>query len=464
VIVLVSEENDDVTPDPLRLAIDIATRVRERGGRALAVGGFVRDRLRGESSKDVDLEVFGIAEPDLLPLLASVGRVDAVGQAFAVYKIGPVDVALPRRESKTGRGHKAFAVTGDPAMPIAEAARRRDFTINAISWDPLTGEYVDPVGGRADLSGGILRAVDPERFADDSLRVLRALQLAARFELRATPETIALCRSLPLDDLPSERIWGELEKLLLKAGRPSLGFALAREMDVTVKLLPEMHALIGCPQEPEWHPEGDVWVHTLLVIDRAKQLNGDLDRARLATVMLAAICHDLGKPSTTAQIDGRIRSLGHEEAGVAPAARLLDRLNVQSLDGFDVRSQVLALTAHHLKPGAFYKARDGVTDAAFRRLAQKVDMELLARVARADCLGRTGDFDCSAMDWFLERARALGVEHEAPPPILKGRHLIELGVAPGPRMGEILRAVYELQLDGQVQDLAGAVAEARTRI
>ena len=450
-----------MSSDPLPLAVEIATRVRDRGGRALAVGGFVRDRLLGEAAKDLDLEVFGIPEAELLPLLSSIGRVDAVGQAFAVYKIGAIDVALPRRESKTGRGHKAFAVTGDPFMSAADAARRRDFTINAISWDPLSDEYVDPVGGRADLEQRVLRVVDPERFADDSLRVLRALQLAARFELDATAETIALCRSLPLDDLPPERVWGELEKLLLKAARPSRGFALARVMDVTAKLLPEMHALIDCPQEPEWHPEGDVWIHTLMVIDQARRLNGDLDRARLATVMLGAVCHDLGKPSTTAVIDGRIRSLGHEEAGVAPATQVLDRLNVQSLDGFDVRAQVLAVTAHHLKPGAFYKVRGELTDGAFRRLAQKVDMELLARVARADCLGRTGTFDCSAMDWFLERARTLGVEHAPPAPILMGRHLIELGVAPGPRMGELLRAVYERQLDGAVTTLDEAIAEVK---
>ena len=448
-----------MNPDPLPLAVEIATRVRERGGRALAVGGFVRDRLLGEASKDVDLEVFGIPEAELLPLLAGIGRVDAVGQAFAVYKIGPVDVALPRRESKTGRGHKAFAVTGDPTMPVAEAARRRDFTINAISWDPLTGEYVDPVGGRADLAARILRVVDPGRLPTTRCGCCGRCNLRHASSCARPTRRSRLCRSLPLDDLPSERIWGEIEKLLLKSRCPSIGFALAREMDVTAKLLPEMHALIDCPQEPEWHPEGDVWIHTLMVIDQARRLNGDLDRARLATVMLGAVCHDLGKPGTTAVIDGRIRSLGHEEAGVEPATRLLDRLNVQSLDGFDVRAQVLAITAHHLKPGAFFKARDGVSDGAFRRLAQKVDLELLARVARADCLGRTGDFDCSAMDWFLERARALGVEHDAPAPILMGRHLIELGVAPGPRMGEILRAVYELQLDGRTLDVRSRRAD-----
>jgi tRNA nucleotidyltransferase (CCA-adding enzyme) len=225
-----------------------------------------------------------------------------------------------------------------------------------------------------------------------------------------------------------------------------------------------MHALIDCPQEPEWHPEGDVWVHTLMVIDRAREANHDLDRGRLAAIMLGAVSHDFGKPATTSTIDGRIRSLGHEEAGVEPASRFLDRLNVHTLDGFDVRAQVLGLTAHHLKPGAFYKVRDELRDGAFRRLALKVDLELLARLARADCLGRTGTFDCSTMDWFLERARALGVEHKPPAPLLMGRHLLELGMTPGPRMGEVLRAVYELQLDGGVTTLEEAVAEARTKL
>jgi tRNA nucleotidyltransferase (CCA-adding enzyme) len=198
-----------------------------------------------------------------------------------------------------------------------------------------------------------------------------------------------------------------------------------------------------------------------MVIDRARAQNGDLDRPRLAAVMLGAVCHDLGKPSTTALIDGRIRSLGHEEAGVAPATRVLDRLNLFSLDGFDVRTQVLGLTAHHLKPGAFHKVRDAVGDGAFRRLAQKVDLELLARLAKADCLGRTGEFDCTAMDWFLDRARALGVEHRPPAPLLMGRHLLELGVSPGPRMGELIKQVYELQLDGIVTTLEEAIDAGR---
>jgi tRNA nucleotidyltransferase (CCA-adding enzyme) len=188
----------------------------------------------------------------------------------------------------------------------------------------------------------------------------------------------------------------------------------------------------------------------------------DLDYPRRATVMLAALCHDFGKPSTTAVIDGRIRSMEHEAQGVAPTLSFLDRLNVRSIDGYDVRAQVVGLVAQHLKPGSWFKVRDQVGDGAFRRLSQKVDLELLARLAKADCLGRDpGRFDCSAMDWFLERARALGVEHRPPAPILMGRHLLLLGLEPGPRVGEILKAVYEQQLDGAVTTLDEAIEAAR---
>ena len=344
-------------------------------------------------------------------------------------------------------------------MAFADAARRRDFTINAIAWDPLTDEYLDPFNGRRDLDRRILRVVDPQTFADDSLRVLRALQFAARFDLTIDPDTARICSSIPLDDLPAERIWGEFEKLLLQAERPSIGFALARELGVVRQLLPEMEPLYDCPQDPEWHPEGNVWIHTLMVIDKARELNADLDRPRLAAVMLGAVCHDLGKPATTALIDGRVKSPNHEAMGVEPATRILDRLNVHTLDNFDVRFQVLGIVAEHLRPSAFHKAKDTVTDGAFRRLAQKVDLELLVRFARADCHGRAGTFDCSAMDWFIERARSLGVEHKPPQPILLGRHLIEMGVKPGPEMGRILKAVYELQLDSAVTSLE----EARQR-
>jgi tRNA nucleotidyltransferase (CCA-adding enzyme) len=446
----------------LDTAIHIATLVKREGGRALVVGGWVRDRLMGRPSKDVDVEVYNLDAQRVRALLETIGRVNTVGESFTVYKVANVDVALPRRESKVGRGHRAFAVVGDPSMSVAEAARRRDFTINAIAWDPLSGEYLDPFDGRRDLlERKVLRAVDPQTFGDDSLRVLRGIQFAARFELVMDDATRALCAGIPLDDLPAERIWGEIEKLLLLAERPSIGLMLALELGVVDALFPELKATVACPQEPEWHPEGDVWVHTLLVIDQARRRLDDLDKPRQTAVMLGAVCHDLGKPATTALLDGRIRSLDHEQAGVAPASALLDRLNVHTVGGYDVRRQVLGIVAHHLKPHSFATSPTPVGDGAFRRLAQKVDLELLARVAAADCEGRGGGFDCSAIDRFLERARALGVEHQAPSPLLLGRHLLDLGVAPGPRMGEVLRQVYEQQLDGRVATLEDAVAAAR---
>jgi tRNA nucleotidyltransferase (CCA-adding enzyme) len=446
-------------------AAQLATAVRAEGGRALVVGGWVRDRLRDVPSKDLDVEVFGIPHDRLPALLGALGRVEAVGQSFPVYKLVglggiTIDVALPRRESKRGRGHKGFEVHGDPGMSVREAARRRDFTVNAIAWDPLAGIYEDPFDGRGDLARRRLRAVDPATFGDDSLRVLRAVQFAARLDFTLEPSTAELCRRIPLDDLPAERIWGEVEKLLAQAERPSLGFALALDLGVVDHVFPELRPLVGCQQEPEWHPEGDVWVHTLMVIDQARARNGDLDHPRLITVMLGAVCHDLGKPATTAFIDGRLRSPDHEQAGVEPTLALLDRLNLHSIGGYDVRGQVVGLVAHHLKPGMFHKAAH-VGDGAFRRLAQKVDLELLARLARADCHGRTGGFDCSAMDWFIERARQLGVEHLPPAPLLLGRHLLALGLPPGPRIGELLRAVYDKQLDGEVQTVEAAIEEAR---
>jgi len=452
-------------PELPEVAVAIAHAVRDDGGRALVVGGWVRDRLLGHDSKDVDLEVYQLPADRLRSVLSRFGSVNAVGESFTVYKIGDIDVGLPRRESKTSRGHRGFEVTGDPSMPVEEAARRRDFTVNAIGWDPLTDEYVDPFGGRQDLlERRVLRAVDPRTFPDDSLRVLRGMQFAARFSLEMDEATRVLCRRIGLDDLPAERIWGEIEKLLLLAPRPSIGFTLGLELDVVRRLLPELHALVDCPQEPDWHPEGDVWVHTLMVIDQARTRIDDLEKPQQITLMLGAVCHDLGKPRTTAFVDGRIRSIDHEQAGVEPAMRLLDRLNVHTIGGFDVRHHVEGIVAHHLKPLAFFKSVTPVGDGAFRRLAQKVDLELLARLAESDCLGRTGTFDCSGIRWFLERARGLGVQHQAPDPIVKGRHILELGVPAGPRVGDVLRQIYEQQLDGRVETLDDGLSLARAII
>jgi len=452
--------------------MELAQSIRDRGGRALLVGGCVRDELMGWQTKDWDLEVYGIDPAELRSLLNRFGEVNVVGEAFTVYKLGPdLDVSIPRRERKSGRGHRAFVIEGDPAMPVKEAAARRDFTINAILQDPLTEEIIDPFHGRNDLAAGLLRAVSPDTFGEDSLRVLRAAQFAARFGFTIESATVALCRSIMLDDLPPERVWGEIEKLLLRSAHPSIGLDWLRKLSAIQQLFPELEALIDVPQEPEWHPEGDVWIHTLLTTDRARESIDDLDYPRQVTVMLAAVCHDLGKPATTVFVDGRIRSREHEEGGVQPTLDFLDRLNVYTLDGYDVRAQVVALVRNHLKPGEFYKRRDEVGDGAFRRLARKCELDLLYRVAQADSLGRNADwvpreqwYTAEAQEWFIERARELDVTSRAPAPILLGRHVLELGLPPGPRVGEITKAVYEMQLDGRVTTLADARAAARKLI
>lgn len=444
--------------------LDIARAVQDAGGRALLVGGCVRDELMGIAPKDWDLEAYGIQPEPLRAILDRFGSVNIVGEAFTVYKLGPhLDVSMPRRERKTGRGHRAFFIEGDPAMSFEEAARRRDFTVNAILQDPLTEEIIDPANGRADIERKLLRAVSADTFSEDSLRVLRAAQFAARFEFDIDTSTAELCRAIDLSDLPAERVWGEMEKLLLRARRPSIGLKWLRELSAVDQLFPGLKALIDVPQEPEWHPEGDVWIHTLLTTDRARELIDGLAYPKQVTVMLAAVAHDFGKPATTAFVDGRIRSREHEEAGVEPAISFLDRLNIHTLDGYDVRAQVIALVRDHLKPGEFYKKRDEVGDGAFRRLARKCELDLLYRVAKADSLGRNADwvprekwFSAEAQEWFIARARELAVESQAPTPFLLGRHLLEIGLEPGPRMGEITKAVYEMQLDGRVLNLADA--------
>jgi tRNA nucleotidyltransferase (CCA-adding enzyme) len=462
------------------LVLDLCKAVRDAGGRAFLVGGWVRDletrRLQGQAGApaagELDLEVYRLPAERLASLLGRFGEVKLVGQSFAVYKLVPhqtagsgaepaIDVSLPRRDTKIAPGHRGFEVQGDPNLSQQEATRRRDFTVNAMMHDPLKGETIDLWSGRNDLRARLLRAVDPSTFVEDSLRVLRAVQFAARLDFAIEPATVELCRRIGLSDLPAERIWGEIEKLLLKAGRPSIGLEWACRLGVVDKLFPELGALRGCPQEPEWHPEGDVWIHTLLAVDQAKREIDGLPLEKELTVMLAVVCHDFGKPSTTAVVDGRIRSYEHEAAGVPPTIAFLDRLNIRTLHGYDVREQVVQLVAHHLTPSHYFKNRDNVGDGAFRRLARRLEPDLLYRVSRADCLGRTGEFSTEAQEWFIGKVRALSVESRPPSPLFMGRHLLEMGLPPGPAIGRITRAVYELQLDGRIHDLEEAKREAR---
>lgn len=456
--------------------LSICEAVREAGGRAVLVGGWVRDRLHGFESKDFDIEVYGLDAARLRGVLESIAHVNTVGEHFSVYKLvfqrpvesgernpdepSPadqtnerleIDVSIPRRESKSGRGHRGFVIEGDPSMTFEEAARRRDFTINAVMYDPLTGETIDPYGGEEDFRRRVLRAVAADTFVEDSLRVLRAVQLAARFEMTVEPSTADLCRGIDLSDLPSERIWGEIEKLLLLAERPSIGLHIAQELGVVSKLFPELSALIDGLNDTSF-------THTALSLDQAAKLTLGLSKPERIAVMLATMCHDLGKP-IAAKLS-HTESTDHAALSVEPARSIMKTLGLHTLAGYDARSQALSLVREHLRPSQFYESRQEVSDGAFRRLAQGVDLDLLYRLAKAIALAR-GAASTIAEDWFIERACKLGVEHGPPAPVLLGRHLIEAGDAPGPEMGRVLREVYQLQLDGKVTTLEEALASAR---
>ena len=431
-----------------------------KGGRVLAVGGCVRDAVVGTTTKDVDIEVYGIEPAELVSTLAEHFRIDLVGQAFGVVKLHDyaIDIAIPRHESKSGLGHKAFDILSNPCMTPEDAASRRDFTINSMALEPTSGELIDPFGGMRDIRMRILRHTSA-KFVEDPLRVLRGMQFAARLQLTVAPETVALCRGIDPEDLARERIFEEWKKLLLLGVRPSIGLEFLRACD-WIRVFPELEALIGCPQEPEWHPEGDVWTHTLHCLDAfAQERLGD--EWEDLVVGLAILCHDLGKPLTTKNEDGRIRSAGHEAAGESPTRSFLARMTHQT----DLVEAVVSLVMTHLRPKELFDAEAG--DAAVRRLARRVGrIDRLVRVARADQMGRPPvQFDgFQAGEWLLNKARCLDVEKAAPKPIVMGRHLIDLGLKPGHDFGRILSRCYDAQIEGEFFTLEAGIEYARSVI
>jgi tRNA nucleotidyltransferase (CCA-adding enzyme) len=327
-----------------------------------------------------------------------------------------------------------------------------------MAWDPDTRELRDPFNGRGDLNSRILRNVSPQ-FAEDPLRVLRGMQLSARFELTAAPETLALCRTLTQEGQPRERLWEEWKKLLLQGCRPSVGLHFLRDCG-WLRFYPELAALQGCPQDPVWHPEGDVWIHTLHCLDWFATERTSHDQDDLI-VGLGVLCHDFGKPATTREDDGRITSRRHEPAGEDPTRCFLERLTNQQ----DITDEVMPLVLCHLRPRALYDAQ--ATDSAVRRLARQVQrLDRLVRVARADHAGRPPKpFDgFPAGEWLLNRARQLEVEAQAPVPLLMGRHLLELGVQPSPEMGRLLDECYEAQLDGEFTTVEEGLIYAKNKL
>lgn len=356
------------------------------------------------------------------------------------------DISIPRRDSKTGRGHRGFLVDLDPSLSYADAARRRDLTMNSMAFDPLTGEVLDPHGGRDDIARKVLRAVDPQTFGEDSLRALRVAQFRARFCFEPDAELRRLCALTDLSDLPGERIFEELRKMLLKGSRPSLGLELLRETGL-LRFFPELETMVGVPQDPEWHPEGDVWEHTLLVVDEAaRSRTGDEDTD--LALLLGALCHDLGKPATTVIEEGRIRSPAHEDVGVPTAKAFLERLRVPG----EIQERVGALVRHHLAPANF--AQGGASARAYRRLARKlvrsgVTFRMVYLVARADHFGRTTqqalEREFPEGDAFLEGAEAVEAEAASGRDVVMGRHLLDRGYAPSPWFGQVLAACREVQ-------------------
>lgn len=436
----------------------LAKMVGALGGTTYFVGGTVRDALLGRKIKDVDVEVFGVEQKTLEAILATFGEVNLVGKSFGVYKVGDLDVALPRTEVKTGDGHKGFTVVPDPLLPVVEAMRRRDFTMNAVYQNVLTAEVVDHFGGVQDIQNKVIRVVDEVTFRDDSLRVLRAAQFASR--LGFTVVDAEFMRTVDLTDLPAERVFGELEKLLLGANVRN-GLETLDAVGAVAQLFPELDVLRNVEQDAVWHPEGDVWTHTLMVMAVSNGITENLPKAEKLTVMLACLLHDLGKAVTTERCGDRVKAHGHSEAGVPLAENVLDRLNVFTVDGFDVRTNVLQLVEKHLLPAQLHNMNkgEGVKDSVFRRLSTKVNVKLLAYVCKADVLGRGGEVDADCVDWFNERINRLDIVDKVIEPILKGRHLIEMGMKPSKEFGVILDAVFEKQLDGAVTNLGEALAQ-----
>lgn len=435
--------------------------LRSAGGQPRLVGGCVRDWLLGLEPKDFDVEVYGLDYEALGRALAPFGPTDLVGRSFGVLKVRldglEYDFSLPRRESKTGVGHRGFAVSPDFSLTEAEAAARRDFTVNAIAYDPIEDRILDFHDGADDLKRQVLRHTSPA-FTEDPLRVLRAFQFAARFGFTLAPETVALCRSISdtYAELAVERVWGEWEKWAVKSAQPSRGLVVLKQTG-WLRHFPEIAALDGLPQEPEWHPEGDVFVHTGHCLDALVKLDswraGSPATRRLLS--LAVLAHDFGKATTTKQAErrGKLRwtSPEHEAAGGPFAETFLQRIGAPLELGEYVRPLVMNHLLHHDGPAEY-------RDTTVRRLARKIapaTLDDLMAVMRADHLGRPPLVSAETekrLGYLRAAAHKLALEHAAPKPIILGRHLIALGCKPGPHFTPALDAAFESQLDGAFSD------------
>ncbi len=418
-------------------AKEIAVKVSLAGGRAYFVGGFVRDRLLGVNGKDIDIEVHGIDVNTLREILSTLGTTLEMGESFGIFSLRgtDIDVALPRKESATGRGHRDFDISVDPCIGTEKAAMRRDFTVNALMEDVLTGEIIDHFGGQKDLENKILRHVNDASFPEDPLRVLRLAQFAARFGFSVAEETKALCRTIDLSSLSKERIEGEMKKALLTAYSPSVFFEVLRDVNGLDFWYPEIKSLTGLRQNPRFHPEGDVWVHTMEVLDRCA-----LYRDKVSdpfAFMLSALCHDLGKIEATKELDGVIHAYAHESLGLPIAEKFLHRITNEK----SVIKYVLNMTALHMKPGVM--ARAGSSMKSFNKLFdESINPRELIFLALCD----EGERNENIEEILLER---LGVFEEIMSrPYVQGRDLTAAGLKPDKSFSEILDYAHKLRLAG----------------
>ena len=438
-----------------KILIDILVSLQELGARPILVGGCVRDYFLNKEIKDFDIEIFDFDSLELLEIsLKKFGNVKLVGKSFGVLTLKvegyDFDFALPRIEKKVGNSHTDFEVITNSNLSFEEAAIRRDFTINAIGYDYFKDEFIDPFNGIDDLKNRIIRHINDKTFIEDSLRVYRAIQFAARFEFNLDENTKELCKKIVLSDelsyLPKERVYEEFKKLYLKSSKPSVGFELLRELGL-LKYFKELEALINCEQEPEYHPEGDVWIHTLMCLDElAKILEKEKieDEYKKLYLFYAVLCHDFGKPFCTKEINGKITSYKHESLGIEPTISFLEKLTNEK----KFIEIVCSLVKNHLIPFQLYLSHS--SEKAVKRLSLKVNIEDLCLVCLADCLGRDIEDKCKcydAINWLNEKAKELEIHNEPIKQLVLGRDLIALGYKPSKEFKEILEFAFDLQID-----------------
>ncbi|HEX4229838.1 MAG TPA: CCA tRNA nucleotidyltransferase [Bryobacteraceae bacterium] len=426
------------------LAIEIVRELRERGHQAFLVGGCVRDRLLGITPKDYDVSTDAVPQN----VLSYFAQSQPVGAHFGVILVGSssgahVEVATFRSEGAYADGRRPEEVRFEtnPRLDVL----RRDFTVNGLMEDPTTGEILDYCGGQTDLRAGIIRAIgDPRRrFAEDHLRMLRAVRFAARFHFAIEPETMRAIRDLApaIHRISAERIRDELVRILTE-GDARRGLELLDESGLLAEILPEVKAYQGVPQPPEFHPEGDVWTHTLMMLEKLKRPT--------VTLAFGILLHDVGKPPTF-RVAGRIRFDGHAEVGSEMAARILSRLKFPN----DECDQIVSLVANHMR----FKDVMQMRASTLKRFLRLPDFGEHLELHRLDTQASNGY--TAAYDFVREQLEHLGKEELRPPRLITGRDLIEAGYHPGPPFSKALEAVETAQLEGEISTKDQALALAR---